>query len=232
MIDEASLEALAEELPVKDQAVRGILKLAAGYLAQKMASSWRPESEADLRMRRAGVSCQQQLVQYVLRSYNQSSPAQERESRLAIKNGLASFWEGYHQLVLAPLRERGYNLAELPVGTGLRMVETLEHGVKGMVAVCMMARVGGWEIIFPSIEEDVKMGRDLIIQKGNLALPIQIKCLQDTRFTVARGGTPSGLTVHIPANPEFFRDPEVGIPHNKHAGQFNSWVTNQLGGGK
>lgn len=232
MIDGGGLEAIEKTpLPERPTKIGGILELAAHYLAKKRAGANQPDSEADWQMRIAGARLQQRLVSYFLENYD-GDPKREKDSRLAIRNTFAQFWQGYRQLVIAPLLERGYNPDTIPKSAGREMVLTLEHGVKGMLAACVMAKACGWEIRFPTLEEDVKIGKDLIIKRGGREVPLQIKCFRDAKFSVARGGTPNGLTVCIPANPEFFRDPEVGIPHNKHADQFDSWVVNQLKGGK
>lgn len=228
MDDIALLEQV--ERPVSpEKEIDSILGVAADYLAGRVASAYQPDSKEDLKMRLAGARLQQKLVRFFFKHYNPKTPTQERDSRTKILAGFNHFWKGYHQLVLKPLQQRGYKLEDLPKGTGIQMVSTLANGVRGMIAATFMARACGWKVDLPSTEDDVKLGKDLILKRGGQEVALQVKCHYGGEFLVRKDPVAKTALVVIPANPEFYRDPELGVPHNSKLAPFGEWLNSQLG---
>lgn len=212
--------------------VNEILVLAADYLATRIASAYQPESLLDSKMRELGAKVQQRLTGFVLENYDTSDPQREKEARWALRRTLKGFWNQYHQLTLKPLKkkleEQGHDIAKLPEDTGIEMVLSLKQGVIGTVAAALMARDCGWEVELPTLEEDVKLGKDLVLKKEGREVFLQVKCPREGIFAVRREINRPLIRVTIPARRGFFLEPEVGIPHRSKAEDFGRWLSLQL----
>lgn len=212
------------------QPVHHALVFAADYLANKIASVHRPESPEDLQMRRSGARTQQIVTSFILDNYEATRNVEETRKRNWISDRLGYFWAGYRQLVIQPLKDHGIDLARLGPKVGLEQVAELKSGVKGAVATAVLAKATGWDVEFPTVDEDVKQGIDLYLTRGGRRVPVQIKCRNGEKFEVVREGKSRVVSVFIPADSYFFMDSDLGIPHRKHAEDFDTWLTDHSRG--
>lgn len=232
-METALVDTIVESAPYpreEMQPVHSALLSASKYLANKAASVHRPDSPEDLQMRRSGARTQQMVTSFILEHYEATGNVEETRRRNWISGRLAYFWEGYRRLVLQPLAERGIDITRLGPRVGLEQVLEFQNGVKGMVATAVLAKAKGWEVEFPTVDEDVKQGIDLYLTRGGRRVPVQIKCRNGAKFGVVRDGESSVIKVFITGDREFFLDSELGIPHRKHSEQFDQWLTDQLRG--
>ncbi len=217
--------------PVEElRPIHSALRVASDYLAMRIASANRPDSPEDLQMRRSGASVQQIVTSFILEHYEATRDTEETIKRNWIYDRLAVFWQGYRELVVEPLKNHGIDINRLSSKVGMEQVFELKNGVKGMVATAVLAQSRGWEVDFPTIEEDVRQGIDLYLSRGSRRVPTQIKCKLGKKFGVVREGISRVVNVYIPADPYFFMDAELGIPHRKHAEDFDNWLTDHSRG--
>lgn len=217
-----------ERVSSQEEEINRCLGLAADYLAAIIASKWKPESQEDLQMRKAGARLQQRLATFVLRNYHHRDP----QGAEVLEMRMRRFWEGYHLLVLKPLEKEGYNIEQLrqrKPDTGMEYVISLKQGVWGAVATSTLALRSGWQVEFPSAEEDVRSGIDLFIEKEGQRIPLQIKCRQEaSSIGVRKERSGLMLRVTIPAKRTFFKHPELGIPDPTNITIFKRHLESQL----
>lgn len=206
--------------------IHSALLVASKYLANKIASANKPDSAEDLKMRHSGAQTQQIIAAFTIEHYHATRDTRETRSRNWILNRLAIFWDGYRQLVLEPLRERGIDTTRLKPTLGMEQVFDLQQGVRGMVATAILAQTAGWEVEFPTVDEDVVKGIDLFLKRGGRRVPVQIKCKSGKKFGVVPEDRSKIIDVFIPGERSFFMDYELGIPHRSHAENFDMWLTN------
>lgn len=205
--------------------VRKILGTAADYLAYRTASRFEPGSPEDDRMRETGALLQQRLTRFFLAQYSPHPFIAEQQSRNLVKGHLGDFWERYRHLVIEPLGRQGLSIGSAPEDSGLAMVLGLRNGVRGMIATSMMALDSGWELEWPTPQEDARRGIDLRIARDELRVPLQVKCLNGMKFIVNKERVGDLVWVGIPGDSKnWFRDFELGIPNTSHSAEFNNWI--------
>lgn len=99
----------------------------------------------------------------------------------------------------------------------------LRQGVRAAIAVCDMAIKNDYEVELPTPEEDVDKKTDLKLKKGDLTVPVQVKCETDADFSVEpEPENPNVIRVNVPGKDGFYQKPEVGIPHTSHIQEFEA----------
>lgn len=212
------------EKPVSPETeVDQILEIAADYLHKKIANGRKPDEDLDNEMRLVGAKVQGRLTEFALRRMG------ERHQE-GLRTHLNGFWKRYYELVESSceqiLEEEGFAKENLPRQVVRRRVLAFRRGVIGVIATAVMAKKNGWEVRVPSVEEDVREGIDLFIEKGDNLLPLQVKCEEHSKFVVTRRG--GRIWVIVPGRTPFFQDHELGIPEHGNIKKFGRWIENVL----
>ncbi len=217
-----------EEVPAAaETSQKAIFEAIHRHLALKMASAWKPDSAEDYQMRLEGAKCQQLATKVVVGGLG--SLMGEETLRRFLKENVRLV---YYNCLVDAWEQKGNRRDVFPSRMGNELCDNLMRGIKGEVAVCLLARDAGWQIEYPPLEADVKSGVDLLLRKGDLRCALQVKCQQEGKFSVweenRRWQNFPCLRVVVPDRMEFFRDWEIGIPCAANARRFETWLQNHL----
>lgn len=227
-MDEARAETTEVEVSPEQQEMRHWLDMAASYLSQALATRTEaatPEDRPQMirQVKLSAAQLQLRMLGCFLHHYRLASS--RKEATWQLHHLFRAFWREYQHLAIdhfeQALTKLGHDPTKMDPQIGLRAMRGLRQGVKGAIAVCAMATNNGFDVKLPTPEEDVDNQTDLILKKGDLMVPVQVKCETHTNFSVEpEPGNPKVVRVNVPGMDMFYQKPDLGIPHHSHIAEF------------
>lgn len=230
MVDTAVLE-MERPITSEGKQARSFLEIANSYVTDKITSAWQPDSLVDLRMRLEGAEMQQRWARFIVENYDDSSPYAERTSRSKILGSMKEFEGVFKRLASEPLIKKGFDVKRAGEAAGKVVWEPFKKGIIGESATAFMAKKAGFQLKWPTPDQDVREGIDLIIEKGGETIPLQSKCREGGKFIVKKADFGHLIVVTVPAPPDsyFYKDQEMGVPNWSQSHRFVDYLNKQRG---
>jgi hypothetical protein len=211
-----------------------------GYIIEKMASA-AGQSEPKA-VEKSGSAMHLAIAGEVLDRLRQGHHEE------SIEAWFNQMWGGLNNFVFNSIPEgKRREVRDEPLKKAIEGMTNIDkNGAKGLVTVVYMAVENGCKVIFPTPEEDVFKGIDLILQKEGRRIDLQIKHLQrqntPTIKPIRRKGQKGKIVkrfekgkekplvlVIVPGRPGYYKNGSQVFPRPENCRQFGEKLDGFLG---